>query len=110
MEDNNLKASKRRNCWKKNERRKNHKDVLEAVLEVLENEESIETIWKQFGDKKKESKEEYISNRKQRILKMLEMAKVCKDVHSYHFCGNIVRMFIVLNSDFIINNFPEHNF
>ena len=62
----------------KTKRGKTHKEVLEAVCEVLENEETIDSVMKEFGDKKAESKEEYIVNRKKMILKILEMAKVCK--------------------------------
>ena len=65
----------------KTERRKEHKEILEAVHEVLENEEAMETIMKEFGNKKLESKEEYIINRKKRILKTLEMAKVSKKAY-----------------------------
>ena len=57
-------------------RKLKHKEVLEAVSDVLENKEAVESIMKEFGDKKTESKEEYINNRKKRILKVLEMAKV----------------------------------
>ena len=41
-----------------------HKEVLNALREVLENEEAIQNIWKEFGDKKTETKEEYLKNRK----------------------------------------------
>ena len=60
----------------RNERRKKHREVLNAVREVLENEEAIQNIWKEFGDKKLETKEENIKNRKCIILKVLKKAKV----------------------------------
>ena len=71
--------SKTVNCetieeWR--ERSKKHKEILVAVDEVLENEEIVETIMNEIGNKKNESKKEYIVNRKKRILKVLEIAKV----------------------------------
>ena len=48
----------------RSERRKKLREVLNAVREVLENEEVMKEIWKMFGDKKKETKEDYIKNRK----------------------------------------------
>ena len=55
---------------------KKHGEVLNAVREVLENEELMKEIWKLFGDKKKETKEQYIKNRKRRIIKVLDKAGV----------------------------------
>ena len=63
------------------ERKKKHKDVLNAVQEVLESDKAIEAIWKSYGPKKEETKKEYIINRKKRILKVLELASV--SVKSY---------------------------
>ena len=60
----------------RNKRREKHRAVLKAVMDVLENQETVEKIMKEFGDKKSESKEEYLINRKKRILKVLELAKV----------------------------------
>ena len=60
------------------ERWKKHRDVLNTVKEVLDNEEAMQDIWKDFGNKKEETKEEYIRNRKLRILKVLEKAGVSR--------------------------------
>ena len=60
----------------KTERRKKNRETLEAVSKILEDEEAIKSIMEELGDKKKEMKEEYMLNRKQRILKVLELAKV----------------------------------
>ena len=65
----------------RNERRKTHRESLNAVREVLENEKAMDDIWKEFGDKKNETKEEYIKNRKLRILKVLEKAGVSGKVY-----------------------------
>ena len=60
----------------KQERRKTNKDILDRVKVAFENDEVVDVIMKEFGDKKKESKEEYIQNRKRRILKLLELVNV----------------------------------
>ena len=51
------------------DRRIMHKEVLKAVLEVLEDEVEMAKIWKDY-DKIKETKDEYVINRKKRILKV----------------------------------------
>ena len=55
-----------------------HKEVLDSVLEVLENEETIENIMKLYR-KEDESIAEYRVNRKERILKILELAGVSSE-------------------------------
>ena len=52
-----------------------HKEVLKRVLAVLEDKEEMAKIWKDY-DKQTETIEEYGVNRKQRILKALELAGV----------------------------------
>ena len=59
----------------KSDRKILHKEVLKAVLNVLEDEEQMSIIWKDY-DKNNETKEQYISNRKKRILKVLDKAGV----------------------------------
>ena len=56
---------------------KNHK-VLRQVQEVLENEENIETIIKDY-DLDEENINEYEVNRKERILRVLEAAEVTEE-------------------------------
>ena len=60
---------------KKEERLAQHKKVLESVLEVLEDEEKIKHILKQY-DKENECIETYRKNRKERILMVLDIADV----------------------------------
>ena len=50
-------------------------DVLKKVKELLEDDEIIESITMQF-DKKNETKEEYVENRKKKILELLSLANV----------------------------------
>ena len=59
----------------KSDRRIIHKHVLKAVLDVLEDENEMGKIWKDY-DKLSETQEEYKLNRKQRILRVLEIAGV----------------------------------
>ena len=60
---------------KKEERIGNHKKVLDAVLEILEDDKKIESIMEHY-DKKNEDIATYRKNRKDRIMKVLECAKV----------------------------------
>ena len=53
------------------EKKKANKETLEAVREVLDDEEAVKEIMEEFGDKKKETKEDYMLNRKQRVLRVL---------------------------------------
>ena len=59
----------------RSDRRIKHKEILKKVCEVFENKEEMDQIWKDY-DKQKETKEEYVTNRKERILKVLELAGV----------------------------------
>ena len=59
----------------KRDRRIKHKEVLRAVLEVLEDEVEMANIWKDY-EKNKETKDQYIINRKERIMKVLKVAGV----------------------------------
>ena len=52
----------------KRDRKILHTEILKAVLSVLEDEEQMKKIWKDY-DKINETKEQYIVNRKKRILK-----------------------------------------
>ena len=52
------------------DRRIKHKETLKAVLEVLEDEVVIANIWKNY-DKSKETKDQYVIKRKERITKVL---------------------------------------
>merc|ERR1719233_702505 len=63
-----------------NDRRIKHKEVLKAVLGVLEDQDVMAEIWSDY-DKFEESKNEYVRNRKERILRVLEIAGV--DPESY---------------------------
>ena len=64
------------------DRRIKHKEVLKSVLEVLENGEQMDEIWKDY-DKNIETRDEYKVNRKQIILKVLELSK--------DLCGSCTR-------------------
>ena len=57
---------------------KKYEENLIKVQVLLEDEETIELIMKQY-DKKSETKEEYEVNRKKRILQLLAIAEVSKD-------------------------------
>ena len=57
----------------KRDRRIKHKEVLKAVLGVLEDEKVMTEIWSDY-DKDSESKKEYVKNRKERILRVLVVA------------------------------------
>ena len=57
-------------------RRHFNNKVLDDVRDVLENNDMMKVVWKEFKDKKSESKEEYIRNRKRRILEVLRLADV----------------------------------
>ena len=70
------KSVKGKTSEERSERKKKHKEVLDKVREVLENKEAMDIIWKGFGDKKRENLEQYIQNRKLRILKVLEVAGI----------------------------------
>ena len=59
----------------KSDRRIKHKEVLKAVLGVLENETEMEKIWKKYN-KNKKSKEEHMRNRKNFFLEVLKLAGV----------------------------------
>ena len=54
----------------RSDRRIKHKEVLKKVCEVFENADEMDQIWKDY-DKQKETKDEYVTNRKERILKVL---------------------------------------
>ena len=60
---------------KKKKQIEKHRDVLEAVMTILEDIEKVEEIMIKY-DKKNESIDEYRKYRKERILKVLELAKV----------------------------------
>ena len=53
-------------------------DTLAKVKKVLEDEETIDSIMAKY-DKKNETKEEYNTNRKKRILELLAIAKVSEE-------------------------------
>ena len=59
----------------KRDRKIKHNEALKAVLGVLEDEKVMSEIWSDY-DKDNESKKEYVKNRKQRILRVLEIAGV----------------------------------
>jgi hypothetical protein len=59
----------------RSDRRIMHKEVLKAVLDILEDENEMGEIWKDY-DKLSETREDYNLNRKKRILKVLEIAGV----------------------------------
>ena len=62
----------------RNEREDKNRKDLEKVMTVLETEEVIEEIMSEYN-KEMESIDEYRQNRKQRILKVLELADVDPD-------------------------------
>ena len=62
----------------KKERIERQKILLESVMNVLEEDDIIDDIMKDY-DKDNESIEEYRKNRKKRILKILEIANVEPD-------------------------------
>ena len=65
-------------CEFDEEKEKNLKyyaDILLKVKELLEDDELIESIMKKY-EKKTETKEEYNTNRKKRILELLNVAQV----------------------------------
>ena len=53
-------------------------EILAKVKEVLEDEETIDSIMAKY-DKKNETKEEYNINRKKRILELLAIAEVSEE-------------------------------
>ena len=57
-------------------KKKNHKEVLEKVANVLVDEDTIQDIITRIGDSTKESLEDYERNRERRINEMLRSAKV----------------------------------
>jgi hypothetical protein len=55
-----------------------YEDTLKKVQDLLEDNDSIQSIMKHYN-KKTETKEEYQVNRKKRILQILDIAKVSED-------------------------------
>ena len=56
---------------------KKYEEILKTVQDILEDEETIDSIMKQYN-KKTETKEEYKVNRKKRILQLLTIAEYQK--------------------------------
>ena len=59
----------------RDEKSKKHKQVLESVQQILEDKVKLDEIMQSYN-KEEESISEYRFNRKERILKVLELAKV----------------------------------
>ena len=59
----------------RSDRRIRHKEVIKALLDILEDENEMVEIWKDY-DKLNETREDYNLNRKKKILKVLERAGV----------------------------------
>ena len=57
------------------ETQQHHHTKTCKVCEVFENGEEMDQIWKDY-DKQKETKDEYVTNRKERNLKVLELAGI----------------------------------
>ena len=63
---------------KKQEKLKKHKEVLDAVLVILEDTEIVEKIMDKY-DKSNETIQDYKENRKKRILEVLKLAKISEE-------------------------------